>query len=245
MTMPVTFTGREAAEASVILDPTRPIMRLGQGKGGRPVGHAYNQRLRRSTILATIRTLLAEEGLEGVTVRRIAEQSGHAVQTIYNLVGPRDLAIVEAISEYSLYVSLSGAPDPADPLAPAAIVDRDLASILINPGFCRNVCLIYFSNSRSIFYAFRDRQVQGLHRFLQQQQRSGVLRDDVDARALAERIMFFLGALCVEWADRDFPFEDLRRRLYDGYESLMAGALAEPNFRIDRSAPIVPDPHWC
>lgn len=227
-----------SAEA-VILDPARPIFRpLRDGAGQVP---AFNQRHRRSTILATIRQLLVEEGLEGVTVRRIAERSGHAVQTIYNLVGPRDLAITEAISEYSQYVNLTSAPDPFDPDAPAAIVDRELASIRVNPEFCRNVCLIYFSNSRQIFYNFRDKQVTSMHRFLVQQQRAGILRREVNSLALAEQLMFFLGALCVEWADRDFPFDELRGRLYDGYENLMAGALVRPDFRMDRSAPIMPD----
>ncbi len=44
-------------------------------------------------ILAAIRRLLIDEGYDGITVRRIAEASGHAVQTICNLVGPRDLPL--------------------------------------------------------------------------------------------------------------------------------------------------------
>lgn len=220
----------------VILDPARPIVRPGPGDSGPGQSPAFNQRFRRSTILATIRQMLAEEGLEGITVRRIAERSGHAVQTIYNLVGPRDLAITEAISEYSQYVNLTGAPDPCDPDAPAAIVCRELASIRINPDFCRNVCLIFFTGSRGIFYDFRDRQVKALHRFLLQQQRSGVLRREVNALGLAEQIMFFLGALCIEWADGRMDFESLCDRIFDGYENLMVGALVRPDFRLDRSA---------
>jgi AcrR family transcriptional regulator len=222
----------------VILDPTRPIVRPGPGDAAPGQSPAFNQRYRRSTILATIRQLLAEEGLEGITVRRIAERSGHAVQTIYNLVGPRDLAITEAISEYSQYVNLTAAPDPSDPDAPAAIVCRELASIRINPDFCRNVCLIFFTSSRGIFYDFRDRQVKALHRFLIQQQRSGVLRREVNALGLAEQIMFFLGALCIDWADGRMDFESLCDRIFDGYENLMVGALVRPDFRLDRSAPM-------
>jgi AcrR family transcriptional regulator len=199
---------------------------------------ARNQRLRRSLILATIRRLLAQEGLDGVTVRRIAEESGHAVQTIYNLLGPRDLAITEAISEYSSYVNLTSRPDPRDPEAAAAIVERELASIRINPDFCRNVCLIYFTGSRQIFYDFREKQTKAMHGFLNAQQRAGVIRADTDAHRLAEQLMFFVGALCVEWADRGFAFDELRERLCDGYEALLSGALVRPDFRIDRGEPV-------
>lgn len=233
-------TGPGAANA-VIFDPARPIGRPELVReGGRRVP-AHNQRFRRATILATIRKLLTDEGLEGVTVRRIAETSGHAVQTIYNLVGPRDHAIAEAISEYSQYVNLTAAPDPFDPQVPAAIVDRELSSIRIQPRFCRNVCMIYFSGSRQIFYDFRGRQVKSMHRFLQQQQRAGVVRREINVLGLAEQLMFFLGALCVEWADRDFPLEELRERLCDGYEGLMAGALVSGDLRLDRTMPAALD----
>lgn len=229
------------APIPVIFDPARPIGRAGLAGRGRKPSPGHNQRQRRSAILATIRRLLAEEGLEGVTVRRIAEQSGHAVQTIYNLVGPRDLAITEAISEYSQYVNLTEVPDPFDPEAPAAILDRELTSIRINPEFCRNVCLIYFSDSREIFYNFRERQVKAMHRFLVQQQRAGVIRADLNASNLAAQLMLFLGATCIEWADRDFGFDELRERLCDGYETLMAGTLCRGDLRLSRGEPLGPD----
>jgi AcrR family transcriptional regulator len=245
MTSTVSHAARAIAPSPVVLDPTRPIVRPGlvESRPGQPP--AFNQRHRRSTILASIRKLLIEDGLEGVTVRRIAERSGHAVQTIYNLVGPRDLAITEAISEYSQYVNLTAAPDPCDPDGPGAIVGRELASIRINPEFCRNVCLILFSSSRGIFYDFRDRQVKALHRFLLQQQRSGVLRRDVNAHGLAEQIMFFNGALMTDWADGRTAFETMCEKVYDGYETMMVGALVRPDLKLDRSAVLAAEPHWC
>lgn len=245
MTMTATQAVTDTAPGAVILDPARPIIRPDMIESGPGQSPAYNQRYRRSMILATIRRLLAEEGLEKVTVRRIAEQSGHAVQTIYNLVGPRDLSIVEAISEYSQYVNLTAAPDPCDPDGPAAIVARELASIRINPDFCRNVCLISFTSSRSIYYDFRDRQVRALHRFLNQQQRSGIMRRDVNAHVLAEQIMYFNGALMTDWADGRTTFEEMCEKVYDGYENMMVGALMRPDFQVDRSVALSADPHWC
>lgn len=244
MTLTAMHAVEQTAPSRVILDPARPIVRpdlVASGPGQSP---AFNQRYRRAMILATIRQLLIDDGLEGVTVRRIAERSGHAVQTIYNLVGPRDLAITEAISEYSQYVNLTAAPDPSDPEGPAAIVGRELASIRINPDFCRNVCLIFFSSSRMIFYDFRERQVKALQRFLLQQQRSNVLRRDVDAYGLAEQIMFFNGALMIDWADGRTSLDTMCEKVYSGYENMMVGALVRPDFHLDRVA-LADELHSC
>ena len=218
----------------VVFDPARPIPRGNGGIPGMPAP-GQNQRNRRSIILATIRRLLTEEGFEGVAVRRIAECSGHAVQTIYNLVGPRELAITEAISEYSQYVNLTAMPDPEDPNALLAMIERELKSIEINPEFCRNVCLIYFTESRGIFYDFRERQIRLLHNFLLQQQKAGVVRAGVNTRSLAEHLILFLGTLCVEWADRPFPFEQLQQRTYAGYANLMGEAMIAPARRTEPS----------
>jgi AcrR family transcriptional regulator len=211
------------------VDPTRLVPRPGGHVAG-AAAPGKSQRNRRSTILAAIRRLLIEEGYEGVTVRRIAECSGHAVQTIYNLVGPRDFAITEAVGEYSQYVLLTAATDPSDPYASAAMIDQELKSIELSPEFCRAVCKIYFTESRNIFYDIRARQLKVLHQFLAEQQKAGVIQPGIDTRGLAEHLMLLISSLCIEWSDRSFPFEQLQRRLYAGYSSLMAEAIV-PSMR--------------
>jgi len=209
---------------SVLYDPALPILR-GQGEGGRATTR-QNQRLRKAQILATIRRLLVDHGFEGVTVRRIAESSGHAVQTIYNLVGPRDEAIVAAVSEYTRFVGRTAMPRAEDPHVVMEIIDRWLQSIEAAPEFCRQVSLIYFTRSRAIFYAFRDLELKGMHQLLQRQQKCGALRPEANIRDLSEQLVLFASGLCLEWSDRPFPLEQLRRRLYSGYANLLAHAVA-------------------
>lgn len=209
----------------VVYEPGRPIKPYVPRQPGQTATSRQNQRQRRSLILATIRALLEEEGYDGVTVRRIAERSGHAVQTIYNLVGPRDQAIVEAIGEYTRYVGRSAQPDPEDPDAVVEIIDRWVASVEAAPEFCRQVSLIFFTPSRHIFYSFRDRELKGMQGLLARQQKCGILRADANIRDLAEQLVLFASALCVEWSDRPFALEQLHRRLCSGYANLLAGAL--------------------
>jgi AcrR family transcriptional regulator len=218
------------APEPVHYDPALPIHHFpGQAKAALS---RRNQRLRRAQILATIRRLLAEEGFDGVTVRRIAQASGHAVQTIYNLVGPRDRAIVEAISEYTRYVGRTASPQPEDPQAVMAIIDCWLQSVEAAPAFCRQVSLIHFGPARAVFYSFRDRELKGMHGLLSRQQKCGAIRAETNIRDLAEHLVLLASALCVEWSDRPFPIEQLRRRLYSGYANLLAGAVAPRGPRV-------------
>lgn len=202
-------------------DPRRPIPLAPPASRG--AGQA--QRLRRSRILATIRDLLVADGFDGVTVRRIAEASGVAVQTIYNLVGPRDQAIVEAICEYTRLVGYSSMPDPADPEAVQAIIDRWSQSIDAAPEFCRQVCLISLTPSRDIFYSFRDRQRKAMRGFLVMQKKAGVVRPGANTLDLAEQLILLASALCMEWADGRLTLDQLRARLAAGFGNLMASAL--------------------
>jgi AcrR family transcriptional regulator len=214
-----------------VYDPSQPILPVSHRLAhSRAIAHS-NQRQRRAVILASIRRLLLEQGLEGVTVRRIAEHAGLAVQTIYNLVGPREHAIIEAISEYTRWVGQTAKTDPRDPNAVVEIIDSWLQSISAAPEFCRQVSLIFFSDARCIFYAYRDRQMKGMQGLLTRQQKCGVLREDANVRDLAEQLVLLATALCVEWSDRPFPLEQLHRRLCSGYSNLLLGTLNPASLR--------------
>ncbi len=193
-----------------LYDPAQPIHHF-HGLGRTAVPPRRNQRLRRAQILATIRRLLVEQGVEGVTVRGIAQASGHAVQTIYNLVGPRDQAIAEAISEYTRYVGHTALPDPGDPEAVVDIIGRWLQSIEAAPEFCRQVCLIFFTPSRGIFYHFRDKQLKAMQGLLAKQQKCGILRADANLSDLAEQLVTFASASCCPGPSRSARRASRRR----------------------------------
>lgn len=213
-----------------LLDPKRPVMQalLEQAGVGRSVAR-HNQRQRRSVILAAIRKLLIEDGYKGVTLRRIASVSGHVVQTVYNLVGPRDHAIVEAIDDYTVFVGSLVPPDSDDPAAMIKSIEWQAQSVMEMPEFTRQVCMIYFTDDRHIFYNYRDRQIRNVQTLLARQKRSGVLRRDVNCRDLARDLMTLSGAIFIDWADGVLPETGLLPRLTSGYGNLLAGAIS-PRF---------------
>jgi hypothetical protein len=219
--------GTLSDEMVELFDPYLPIA-PGAGKPGTLVGGARrSQRIRRSEILATIRRLLTEVGCQELTVRGIADGSGYAIQTVYNLVGPRNQAIAEAINEYSIFVGRMASPALENPLALPAITNMWVDVQAIRPEFTRQCNLIFFSPARVIYYRFRDRQLRGMTKLLRQQQKSGILKDSVDTAALAELLVFFSTSMWLEWADRPFPLELLREKLNHGFYSLLGDKLTQ------------------
>lgn len=219
-----------SADADRLFDPKQPVMpTLDQLPPGTRSIVRQSQRQRRSVILAAIRQLLIEEGYKGVTVRRIAELSGHVVQTVYNLVGPRDHAIVEAIADYTLHIGRQMQPDPADPAAMVRMIEWQCRSVAQAPEFTRQVCLIYFTDGRHIFQRYRERQIRNVHSLLAKQKRAGVLRRDVNCRTLAQDLMLYSGSVFIEWADGAFAIEDLAPRIRGGYAQILAGTIS-PRF---------------
>ena len=214
-------------EAAHPYDPFAPISpHLGRHADRKAVTRSL-QRLRRSEILATIRRLLTERGCEHVTMRGLAEASGYAVQTIYNLVGPRNQAISEAISEYSLYVGRTASPRPEDPRALFSIISSWLDAIEAEPEFCRQTNLIFFTPSRSIYYKFRDQQLKGMRNLLRRQQTSGIFRPGIDVDSLAEHLVLLSSALWLEWSDRPFSIADLQFKLFSGFSNLLLDKVAD------------------
>ncbi len=200
-------------------DPFRPIPPGADKAQAAQAGARVNQRLRRAEIRAVTRRLLAEEGVEGVTMRRIARESGFALQTIYNLVGPRDQAITDAISEYSLHVGRV-ASTGATPPTLGKVVDMWIAGAEACPEFARQCHRIYFTPSRAIYCRFRDIQIRGMAKFLRNQEAAGAMYFHTSPRRLAEQLVFYAAALWLDWADQDYPLAVLRERLTPGLVKL-------------------------
>lgn len=204
-------------------DPFQPLSVPSPGASS---GIRHTQRIRRSKILAAVRRLLAENGCDAVSMRHIAERSECSVQTIYNLVGPRDQAISEAISEYSLFVGRSARPRPENPAAVIEIANSWFVAIEQSPEFCRQANLIFFTASRDIYYRFRERQLRGMRRLLGQQKHLRIIKADANTVALAEHMVMLSSGLIVDWSDRPFPLEELHEKLCSGYANLLAGRVA-------------------
>jgi hypothetical protein len=155
-----------------------------------------------------------------VTVREISRASGCALQTIYNLVGPRTDAIAAAISEYSGFVCGS-APSAEPDRSILDACDMWVVATEACPEYTRQCNRIFFGPSRRIYYNFREAEIRWFTMLLRDQQAAGVAAYRTPSRQLAEQVVFFASALFVEWADNPFPLPELRRKLMSGVFKLL------------------------
>jgi len=209
-----------AVPPKFLVDPFMPLPLLPRKSLQIQGGTRQNQRARRAKILASTRRLLTEQGCEEVTVREIAQSSGFALQTIYNLVGPRDLAITDAISEYNLFLGRVAARDESAPSLPQ-LIEIWISATEECPEFARQCNLIFFSPSRHIYYRFRDIQIRGMTKLLRHQQEHRYLSFRSAPRLLAEQLVFFATAIWTDWADRPYPLAALSDKLHSGFAKLL------------------------
>lgn len=212
--------------ATALYDPTIPTAYWTHYSARPMVATGSDQRLRRSVILATIRRLLIERGCKEITVRRIAEASGFAVGTIYNLVGSRNEAITEAISEFTLFVGRTASPKPDDPNSVVRIIDHWLEATTATPELCRQVNLIHFSEYRVIYNKSREHQLLGMYNFLRRQQKYGIITADADVQELSEHLVLLSSTFFQEWADRCLSLDQLHQKVRSSCANLLIDKLA-------------------
>lgn len=205
--------------ASLTYDPSRPIL---PAANPRPIDHR-DKRTRASLILASIRTLSMECGIEGITVRDIARHSGFSTQTLYNLLGSRDSAIEESVKEYYRFVSLLEPIDAAAPDAVFCLIDRWIDSIEDAPQFQKHIGRSFLQGDRDLFYRLRLDTSDQLTKLFTNQRKARVLKSDVDEIRLSRQLVWYSGSLILDWCDELIDLDDVRKQLVEAFATMMAG----------------------
>ena len=100
-----------------------------------------------SAIRASTRRLIGEDGMDAVTLRRVASICGLSPQTVYNLVGPRDEVIKSAIDEYHVATFTAARTLTTYPHYLLALTDIVWAQAVHCAGFIKSVNACYFGSS--------------------------------------------------------------------------------------------------
>lgn len=187
-----------------------------------------NRRLRRADAVAAAYDLIAEEGLEALSLRRLATAAGLAVNTLYALFESRD-GILEAVVEYGI------ARRSEDALAQAAaegdVLDRLDALV---QGVSRQMrsdprpprSLHRALAARPELRSVAERGAQTvMTRILRDGIDDGSIRRDTDLRALTSfMVRSMMGAMSA-WAHEEIGVAGFSRRLrYDLTLAVLAAA---------------------
>ena len=94
---------------------------------------------RRERILEAARSIIAERGYEGLTMRDLAHSSRVTVPTIYNLVGSKEQVLFAAVEQTTGSFVSSLARAPGDVIA---VVDAAVSELLRMPRYYRALLLV-------------------------------------------------------------------------------------------------------
>lgn len=171
---------------------------------------------RRQRILAAARETIAAVGVEGLTMRRVAEGARVTVPTVYNLVGSRDEVLATAIADQTeRWVERveTFTRDAAPASRALAVVEACVEELLRVPDYYP--ALLRFLNAspaasegrRNVDRAMRSQFEAAVDAL----SRAGQLADWVDPKLAAARLRAQLSSVCFEWAKGELDAEGLRR----------------------------------
>lgn len=206
---------------ALVPNPFEPVLPL-PGKGPAQHRSLQRQKLRRASMLATTRRLLAQ-GNEHFTLRRVSEECGVTVQTIRNAFGRREDLLVSALNEHT-----SAVWDALGSFASGPALFLDLAHMYYHcarntPDFLRAMVTTAIASNQPLAVLQRHGVAIKIEH-LRQMARHGMVRTGTDVEALAAQITRLNTFMMYEWA-MDGDAEELRRQMIAGNRLLLAGVL--------------------
>jgi AcrR family transcriptional regulator len=176
---------------------------------------------RRDRIIETARKLVATKGIEGVTIRDLAEQCGVAVATLYNQFGS-----LEGVIGTALEADFRGRFEPLSArtrnLTPAEKLDERITTatkVILHDlrDYTRSVMYFYFHHAASpkLRAAIHDYAVTDFTHIVEEIQKRGDLQPWVNPHHFADDVITQNYSLVMKWAqghikDRDFRSRSIR-----------------------------------
>lgn len=189
---------------------------------------------RRARILSEARALLATEGFDGLSLRRLAAHAGVTVPTIYNLVGGKEQILLDLASDLLAEVeaALKGV-DEDKPLERAeAVVTVAIAAIERAPEFQRAALLaidyLDRDGTQSTWERMGKRAAAMQEGAARTARNLGLLRGEIPADLIGSQIFRIYRAAARDWCCRRFSLTEFRRIALTGvYLTLAADASEE------------------
>lgn len=182
---------------------------------------------RRRRLLKETRAMIAQDGLEGFSVRKLCQKAGVAQRTLYNAFQNKDrliaFAIREAFEEFQAYVSTS-----TDATSVSGLLTRTLAINRRNfrvRNYTKAVCAIYFAPTtpRDVWQTLQDMSLRGNRAWLDRHSNS--INGWIDINHFADSMANVQYATINDWCLGRLPDEEYLPRLAENMLTLLAGAL--------------------
>ena len=189
-----------------------------------------NLEMRRQRILDATRELIARDGIDGWSMRRLADAADVSVPTLYNLFGSKE--DIRAAMCAAAFAEGDGGDSAATSEAP---IERVIA--LVNRGVDKVVAKAHKTRPALLERGFDFRKgplvVERLRSSVQEAMDSGLLRDDLRADLIVDEGYEGFCRAAVRWAEGHLAADEFRAKaLYSTCLSLLAVATDETRTQL-------------
>jgi len=197
-------------------------------------GWERRQERTRRDVIDAAGVLIAESGLDGLTMRKLAERAGVAVATLYNQFGDRDGVVVAFVSSGldQLEVELDAQPDAGPVDTTRALFEALDESFAAEPEVWRPIFASLKSGSEDHGMGqVGDRVVAYIEHDLAKAAADERFDIDVDVARLARHIFNTRMNRLEKWASAAIDWDVYRTSATLGLELILAAVLREPHRR--------------
>lgn len=190
-------------------------------------------RARKAKILQEARHLIGSKGIDGLTMRELADNSGVALATLYNIYGSKDVLVGHAVNDFFeniLEIRPGKLKDQSALDRMLTLLDLIASYVKKSAAYVRVVTALYFRLERDqdmhgMLYKLAYTELIGL---LAELRRDAQFRDwvslDLLADEMAEQIMWRI----LQWARNSVPDSHLADSLRFGVLQILVGASRGP-----------------
>lgn len=202
-----------------------------------------NKAARRQQILDAARRIIVRKGVSELSIRKLAEEAGVAVKTLYNLYGGRAIilqALVDQTMDRMDEALERDAPLEADPLERCrAVVTVTIDQLLENEILSRSLVLAQYqgleagpADDGAVTARASQMQAVAIRAAMDQ----GLLRSTLDPELLGGQIYHGYKMAYLQWAYGRIDGEGFRARaLYGLYVALLGVATARTRPRVEKA----------
>lgn len=194
-------------------------------------GWERRQERTRQDVLDATGALIAEAGVDGLTMRKLAERAGVAVATLYNQFGDREGVLVAFVSSGldQLEVDLDAQPDAGAIETTRQLFEALDAEFSAEPEVWRPI----FASMQSGLQTHGmgevgDRVVSYIEADLAAAAADGMFDVEADVAALARHIFITRTNRLEKWAHAAIEWDQYRSSSILGLELILAAVLREP-----------------
>lgn len=158
--------------------------------------------IRRTRILDTAAALLAEGGSESLTMRRLAEAAELSVNTVYNLIGAREVVISSLVGR--VLDAIEPALEADDTLGPIeqcrAVIEHSTELVIARRALTRPLALEIFAHDTPASGIAHERGTAMMRRALGLAGDAGMIDSALHPTALAETVYAVWSNAALRWA---------------------------------------------